>query len=133
MTTITPASVWPTFLPSDDPLDVIVKLSRFFGSDPSIVLAGGGNTSCKIDDVLYVKGSGTALATITRDGFVKMDRKKLSELAIATLDEDPETRDAQYKELITGARCSVPRSRFCCITLCRAGTSCTATQRSRTR
>ena len=105
MTTITPASVWPTFLPSDDPLDVIVKLSRFFGSDPSIVLAGGGNTSCKIDDVLYVKGSGTALATMKRDGFVKMDRKKLSELANATLDKNPDTREAQYKELITGARC----------------------------
>jgi len=102
---MTTTSVWPTFLSSDDPLDVIVKLSRFFGSDPSIVLAGGGNTSCKIDDVLWVKGSGTALATMTRDAFVKMDRKKLSELADATLDEDPETREAQYKELITDARC----------------------------
>src|SRR3990172_8654714 len=102
---MTTTSVWPTFLSSDDPLDVIVKLSRFFGSDPSIVLAGGGNTSCKIDDVLCVKGSGTALATMTRDGFVKMDRKKLSELASATLDDDPETREAQYKELITIARC----------------------------
>ena len=102
---MTTTSVWPTFLSSDDPLDVIVKLSRFFGSDPSIVLAGGGNTSCKIDDILYVKGSGTALATMTRDGFVKMDRKKLSELANATLDEDPQTRKAQCKELISSARC----------------------------
>ncbi|MHC4399302.1 MAG: SDR family NAD(P)-dependent oxidoreductase [Planctomycetota bacterium] len=104
MTTST-TIVWPTFLPSDDPLDVIVKLSRFFGSDPSIVLAGGGNTSCKIDDVLYVKGSGTALASMTRDGFVKMDRNKLSELANATLDEDPKTRESQYDKSITGARC----------------------------
>ncbi len=96
---------WPTFGASDDPLDVIVKLSRFYGSDPSIVLAGGGNTSCKIDDVLYVKGSGTALAAMTRDGFVKMDRNKLSDLAGATLDEDPETRETQYREAITGARC----------------------------
>jgi len=102
---MTTTSAWPTFLSSDDPLDVIVKLSRFFGSDPSIVLAGGGNTSCKIGDVLYVKGSGTALATMTRDGFVKMDRNKLSDLADATLDEDPDAREAQYKESITGARC----------------------------
>lgn len=105
MSTMIRTSVWPTFLSSDDPLEVIVKLSRFYGSDPSIVLAGGGNTSCKIDDVLYVKGSGTALATMTRDGFVKMDRNKLSELAGATLAEDPETREAQYKERIAGARC----------------------------
>jgi rhamnose utilization protein RhaD (predicted bifunctional aldolase and dehydrogenase)/NAD(P)-dependent dehydrogenase (short-subunit alcohol dehydrogenase family) len=104
-----PTSAWPSFLPSDDPLDVIVKLSRFFGADPSMVLAGGGNTSCKMGDVLYVKGSGTALATMTRDGFVKMDRKKLDELANATLDEDPQTREAQCRELISSARCEPQR------------------------
>jgi rhamnose utilization protein RhaD (predicted bifunctional aldolase and dehydrogenase)/NAD(P)-dependent dehydrogenase (short-subunit alcohol dehydrogenase family) len=98
-------SAWPGFLSSDDPLDVIVKLSRFFGADPSMVLAGGGNASCKMDDVLYVKASGTALATMTRDGFVKMDRKKLSEMANAVLDEDPQKREAQCGELISGARC----------------------------
>jgi rhamnose utilization protein RhaD (predicted bifunctional aldolase and dehydrogenase)/NAD(P)-dependent dehydrogenase (short-subunit alcohol dehydrogenase family) len=96
---------WPTFLSSDDPLEVIVKLSRFFGSDPSMVLAGGGNTSCKSADFLYVKGSGTALATMARDGFVRMDRKKLSELANATLDEDPQTRESQFQEWIRRARC----------------------------
>ena len=96
---------WPTFTSNDDPLDVIVKLSRYFGSDPSIVLAGGGNASCKIEDRLYVKGSGTSLATMTRDGFVKMDRNKLSELANATLDDDPDAREAQYKDWISGARC----------------------------
>jgi len=101
---MTTTNTWPTFLSSDDPLDVIVKLSRFYGSDPSIVLAGGGNTSCKIEDRLYVKGSGTSLATMTRDGFVKMDQSKLSELAGATLDEDPDTREAQYKEFIGAAR-----------------------------
>ena len=69
------------------------------------MLAGGGNTSCKIDDLLYVKGSGTALATMTRDGFVKMDRKQLSELANATLDADPKTREAQFKDAINRARC----------------------------
>jgi rhamnose utilization protein RhaD (predicted bifunctional aldolase and dehydrogenase)/NAD(P)-dependent dehydrogenase (short-subunit alcohol dehydrogenase family) len=98
-------SVWPDFVSSDDPLDVIVKLSRYYGCDPSIVLAGGGNTSCKCDDFLYVKGSGTALATMTRDGFVKMDRQKLSALADATLNDDPQTREAQFKDWVTGARC----------------------------
>ncbi len=105
MTTATTTSAWPAFLSSDDPLDVIVKLSRFFGSDPSMVLAGGGNTSCKIADILYVKGSGTALATMTRDGFVKMDRGRLSELADATLDSDPRTREEQFRQLVNGARC----------------------------
>jgi len=96
---------WPTFHADEDPLEVIVKLSRFYGCDPSIVLAGGGNTSCTIGDRLYVKGSGTSLATMTRDGFVKMDRDKLSELLGATLDEDPKAREAQYTEAVTDARC----------------------------
>jgi rhamnose utilization protein RhaD (predicted bifunctional aldolase and dehydrogenase)/NAD(P)-dependent dehydrogenase (short-subunit alcohol dehydrogenase family) len=106
---MTTTSVWPTFLSSDDPLDVIVKLSRFYGSDPSIVLAGGGNTSCKDADFLYVKGSGTALATMTRDGFVKMDRRQLSELANATLDEDPKVREAEFKDWVTAAQCEPER------------------------
>jgi len=103
--TATTNTNWPAFASSDDPLDVIVKLSNFYGSDPSIVLAGGGNSSCKIGDILYVKGSGTALATMTRDGFVKMDRKKLSEIANATFDEDPDTRESQYGAAIAGAQC----------------------------
>ena len=56
----------------------LVKLSNHYGSDPAFVLAGGGNTSYKDKKYLYVKGSGTTLATITQDGFVKMDRAKLS-------------------------------------------------------
>ena len=96
---------WPTFETSEEPLDVIVKLSRFYGSNPSIVLAGGGNTSCKDADFLYVKGSGTALATMTREGFVKLDRCKLSELAQATLDADPTIREAQFKDAVNAARC----------------------------
>jgi len=103
--TATNTTDWPVFSSDDDPLDVIVKLSNYYGSDPSIVLAGGGNTSCKIDDVLYVKGSGTALATMTRDGFVKMDRNKLSDIANATLAEDPDTRESQYNAAIAGAQC----------------------------
>lgn len=100
-----PAPEWPAFAADEHPLDVIVKLSRFYGADPSIVLAGGGNTSCKIDDLLFVKGSGTALATMTAEGFVKMDRNRLQELADATLDEDPVQREAQYKQAIMGAQC----------------------------
>ena len=45
-------------------MDELVELSRHFGSDTKFVIAGGGNTSLKTNDRLYVKGSGTALATI---------------------------------------------------------------------
>ena len=45
-------------------LSILVKMSNTYGSNPAYVLAGGGNTSVKDDTTLYVKGSGTQLATI---------------------------------------------------------------------
>lgn len=96
--------VWPKFAATDSELDVICKLSQFYGSDPSIVLAGGGNTSCKVEGHLYVKASGTSLATITPEGFAKMDSAKLDQLVETELDSERETREAQYKAAILEAR-----------------------------
>jgi rhamnose utilization protein RhaD (predicted bifunctional aldolase and dehydrogenase)/NAD(P)-dependent dehydrogenase (short-subunit alcohol dehydrogenase family) len=103
--TTTASIPWPEFSDADSELDVICKLSRYYGSDPSIVLAGGGNTSCKVDNRLFVKASGTSLATMTMDGFVVMDRDQLDALASAKLDANPETREAQFKAAIGAARC----------------------------
>jgi rhamnose utilization protein RhaD (predicted bifunctional aldolase and dehydrogenase) len=91
-------------------LEVISKLSRYYGSDPSIVLAGGGNTSCKVGDRLYVKASGTSLATMTPDGFVAMNREKLESLANGTLDSDPDKREAQFQAAVAAARCEPQKS-----------------------
>jgi rhamnose utilization protein RhaD (predicted bifunctional aldolase and dehydrogenase)/NAD(P)-dependent dehydrogenase (short-subunit alcohol dehydrogenase family) len=68
----------------DNQLALRVYSSRLLGSDPSLVLHGGGNTSVKITEqdlfgevqqILYVKGSGWDLATIEAAGFtpVRMD------------------------------------------------------------
>ncbi len=63
--------------------------SRLLGSDPALVLHGGGNTSVKsvISDVtgaevhvLYVKGSGHDLATIGPAGFAPLRLARLHEL-----------------------------------------------------
>ena len=53
-------------------LSTLVKMSNTYGSNPAYVLAGGGNTSVKDDTTLYVKGSGTQLATIKSEEFVEM-------------------------------------------------------------
>jgi len=52
-----------------------VETSRLLGIDENLVLHGGGNTSVKIDGVLWVKGSGWDLGTIEEAGFapVRMD------------------------------------------------------------
>ncbi|MCH2114871.1 MAG: SDR family NAD(P)-dependent oxidoreductase [Pirellulales bacterium] len=96
---------WPKFDVADSQIEVITKMSRFYGSDPSIVLAGGGNTSCKIGDLLYVKASGTSLATIGPEGFLQMDRRQLDQLVAAPPEANAELREARYKAAILTARC----------------------------
>lgn len=65
-------------LPSD-----FLTLSRRVGSDPLLVQGPGGNTSIKIDGVMWIKASGTLLAEAeTSDIFVGVD----AERACAELD-----------------------------------------------
>ena len=61
-------------------IDELVAISRFYGENPDYVLGGGGNTSWKDSETLYVKGSGMALADATPDSFVRMDRKALAQI-----------------------------------------------------
>ncbi len=58
-------------------LQDIIALSRRYGSDPEAVLAGGGNTSAKDADRMYIKCSGVQLATMDGAGFVPIDRHKM--------------------------------------------------------
>ncbi|MDR1803883.1 MAG: class II aldolase/adducin family protein [Treponema sp.] len=59
-------------------MEALVEISRFYGGNPDYVLAGGGNTSWKDKDTLYVKASGSSLAEAAADSFVKMDRNALA-------------------------------------------------------
>ena len=77
-----------------DLLSLRVYSSRLLGSDPSLVLHGGGNTSVKAtardifgdeEEVLYVKGSGWDLATIEAPGFSPVRLSALRRMA--TLEE----------------------------------------------
>ena len=69
-------------------LSTLVKMSNTYGSNPAYVLAGGGNTSVKDDTTLYVKGSGTQLATIKSEEFVEMSRARLNEIMKTDYPED---------------------------------------------
>jgi rhamnose utilization protein RhaD (predicted bifunctional aldolase and dehydrogenase) len=59
-------------------MEALVEISRFYGGNPDYVLAGGGNTSWKDKDTLYIKASGSSLAEATANSFVKMDRNALA-------------------------------------------------------
>ncbi len=65
----------------DSKLAMRVYTSRLLGQNEDLVLHGGGNTSVKIDDTLYVKGSGWDLATIEEPGFSPVDLAVLQEMA----------------------------------------------------
>jgi len=80
------------------------EFSNSIGSDPQFVLAGGGNTSCKIADELYIKASGTSLAAITEDGFVVMNRNELKNLWEMKFSEDDDIREASVLNHIMKAR-----------------------------
>jgi len=80
------------------PLAQRVYTSRLLGADPSLVLHGGGNTSVKhtatdlmgrTHDVLYVKGSGSDLATIEERHFSPVRMEPLLELATLETLSDP--------------------------------------------
>ena len=77
-------------------LEKLVEFSNFYGSNEELVLAGGGNTSAKDGDVMYIKGSGTSLSTITKDGFVKMNRANLKEIFSKTYPENDKEREALF-------------------------------------
>ena len=78
----TPRDLWDATAARDlDTLDALVYRSTLLGADRSVANQGGGNTSAKatvVDHagreqrVLWVKGSGTDLATITRSGFAAL-------------------------------------------------------------
>ncbi len=85
-------------------LNELVTLSNVYGSNEDIVLAGGGNTSAKDGDVMYIKGSGTQLATITAEGFVKMNRAALAEIFTKEYPSDDTAREAQALADLTAAK-----------------------------
>lgn len=85
-------------------LTQLVELSRHFGSDPDYVLAGGGNTSVKDENTLFVKASGTSLATINESGFVALDRRKMTAMDFGAYSSNPDEREEQIKNDLATAK-----------------------------
>jgi rhamnose utilization protein RhaD (predicted bifunctional aldolase and dehydrogenase) len=54
--------------------------SRLIGGNPELVLHGGGNTSFKTADTLYVKGTGSDLGAVREQDFTALDLAALRRL-----------------------------------------------------
>jgi len=88
----------------DKQLQALADMSNKYGSNPEFVLAGGGNTSFKNDELLFIKGSGTALATIKPDEFVRMERALLNEIRTKKYSEVEAECEAEVLEDMMNAR-----------------------------
>jgi rhamnose utilization protein RhaD (predicted bifunctional aldolase and dehydrogenase)/NAD(P)-dependent dehydrogenase (short-subunit alcohol dehydrogenase family) len=92
------ATTWPARYPGiPEALALRVYTSRLIGEEPSLVLPGGGNASvkCRLFSVVgveveavFVKGSGTDLATVTPEGFCGLELVPLRKLrSLESLDD----------------------------------------------
>ena len=83
-------------------LETIVALSHEFGTD-DYVKGGGGNTSVKNADTLWVKPSGTTLSGLTTETFVAMNRDKINTLYGVESPTEPAAREELVKNLMGAA------------------------------
>jgi rhamnulose-1-phosphate aldolase/alcohol dehydrogenase len=81
--------LWGADAPGGSQLELLAYRSNLLGRDRAVANMGGGNTSVKareVDhagrevDVLWVKGSGSDLATIRADGFTGLRRDEIEPL-----------------------------------------------------
>ncbi|MFC2115944.1 class II aldolase/adducin family protein [Bacteroidota bacterium] len=86
-----------------DGLDELVRISNFYGRDKQYVIAGGGNTSFKTDDRIWVKASGYPLASISIEGLAELDRKKLEVISSKSYSGDSLTRENEIKTDLNAA------------------------------
>ena len=80
-------------------LQTIVELSHEFGT-PEYVKGGGGNTSFKNEEILWVKPSGTTLAGLSEETFVTLDRAKVNELYDVETPTEPHAREELVKNFM---------------------------------
>jgi rhamnose utilization protein RhaD (predicted bifunctional aldolase and dehydrogenase) len=84
--------------------DDIIALSRYYGRSPEWVIAGGGNTSVKNDEVLMIKASGTSLGTASPKSFVAIDRRKLAPVWTKRYPDDVDARESEALQDLMDAR-----------------------------
>ena len=86
-----------------NPIDDLISISRYYGGDNRFVIAGGGNTSYKNNDYIWVKASGSSLATIGEEGFAKLDRSLLNRMTDKEYSKDMTKREQEVKKDLTEA------------------------------
>ena len=79
----------------------LIQISQYFGKQKEYVIAGGGNTSYKNNEYLYVKASGACLATVEENDFVVILREKMNSISKKKYSVDPLKREEYLKKDLT--------------------------------
>ncbi|MBT3385165.1 MAG: SDR family NAD(P)-dependent oxidoreductase [Prolixibacteraceae bacterium] len=82
----------------------LIEVSRFYGQKKEYVIAGGGNTSFKNEDYLWIKASGINLGDIDENGFCVLDRKKLNDIPNQQFSNDSAIREEEVKNALLNSR-----------------------------
>ena len=75
----------------------LIEVSRLYGNNKEYVIAGGGNTSYKDDQTIWIKSSGQPLAMLDENGLVALSREKLHIISGKIYSDDPVSREEQVK------------------------------------
>ena len=76
----------------------LIEISKFYGGNKDFVIAGGGNTSFKDNDTIWIKASGQPLADLNEEGLVALNRQKLHKISSGIYSDESDLREQQVKE-----------------------------------
>ncbi|MCX6223249.1 MAG: SDR family NAD(P)-dependent oxidoreductase [Bacteroidia bacterium] len=76
----------------------LLEISHLYGNDREFVIGGGGNTSWKDENYLYIKASGTRLGSLTGQELIRLDRCRLDAMLSKSFPEDAFLRDQMILE-----------------------------------
>lgn len=79
-------------------LNELIEISRYYGGNKDFVIAGGGNTSFKDENTIWIKASGYPLGDLGEEGLAELDRVKLRLISGKNYSEESTEREEQVKK-----------------------------------
>ncbi|HBE41290.1 MAG TPA: hypothetical protein DDW27_08820, partial [Bacteroidales bacterium] len=75
----------------------LLEISTYYGNDKEYVIAGGGNTSFKDEQTIWIKASGYSLAGLDEEDLVTLSRERLKIISQKKYSDDEIAREDQVK------------------------------------
>ena len=84
-------------------IDDLIRISKYYGNNKDYVIAGGGNTSFKDQQTIWIKASGQSLAELSEDNLVALSRDKLHVVSSRNYPDEADRREEEVKEDISAS------------------------------